>query len=350
MTYTLTVNSTERGVGKTAFALATAEIARERGHDVGYMKPKGTRVRGTHGRTLDDDAVVARDLLDLRHDVDTIEPVVYSATLMEDVLRGDTEPEELRRRVGESHREIAGDADLVVVEGGSDYRTGRVVDLADPEVTKLVDGAAVVLSGYRSVQDVDPALEAYHRFGEAADKLVFNGVRTEFRGFVGDEIAAYLGPEVSVDSLPYRREISGWRPLEVFDEIGAEPLTSVDADVYLERYLVGATSGEVALSTFRRTSNAVVVTGGDRHDVQVAALESPGVDCLLLTGGVRPDGMVVSRAEELGVPVGYLEATTGEAVERVEALLREGRKPGREVVDAMKELMTEHLAVDDLMP
>jgi len=85
-----------------------------------------------------------------------------------------------------------------------------------------------------------------------------------------------------------------------------------------------------ALHYFRRTPRKCVITGGDRSDIQLAALETP-TRCLILTGDLRPSHTVVARAEELGVPVLLVRGDTLTTVSTIDELLgklrvREPRK------------------------
>ncbi len=73
-----------------------------------------------------------------------------------------------------------------------------------------------------------------------------------------------------------------------------------------------------------------MITGGDRSDIQIAALETP-TRCLILTGELRPRHTVLARAEELGVPVLLVAEDTLTTVATIENLLgklrvREPRK------------------------
>jgi hypothetical protein len=63
-----------------------------------------------------------------------------------------------------------------------------------------------------------------------------------------------------------------------------------------------------------------VVTGGYRTDIQLAALETDTV-CLVLTGGVSPNEIILARAREKGVAVLTVPDDTMSAVERFERLL-----------------------------
>ena len=60
-----------------------------------------------------------------------------------------------------------------------------------------------------------------------------------------------------------------------------------------------------------------VVTGADRTDIQLAALEA-STQCLILTGAGEPLPQIISRAEELDVPLLKVEHDTLATVEVIE--------------------------------
>ena len=92
------------------------------------------------------------------------------------------------------------------------------------------------------------------------------------------------------------------------------------AEALLENFVVGAMGEERALRYFRRTPRKCVITGGDRSDIQLAALETP-TRCLVLTGDLRPSHTVIARAEELGVPVLLVRGDTLATVTTIEEMM-----------------------------
>ena len=85
----------------------------------------------------------------------------------------------------------------------------------------------------------------------------------------------------------------------------------------VEHLMVGAMSVDSALSYFRRKPNKAVITGGDRPDIQLAALET-STKCVILTGNLRPSPIILGRAEEVGVPMILVRQDTLTAVEVIE--------------------------------
>jgi BioD-like phosphotransacetylase family protein len=349
---TLLVTSTEAGTGKTAVSLALAQLAAERGQSVGYMKPKGTRLQSNVGKTLDADPMLARDLLDLDAEMHELEPVVYSPTFVEGAIRGGEDSAELRERVKEAFDGLAADRDFMVVEGADDPATGGIVDLTDADVADLLDARVLLVARYEEPGDVDDVLAAAESFGDRIAGIVFNAVSDAAYDDVETEVAPFLdGHDIPVlGVVPAERELSGVTVADLTDELGGDLLADdAGTDAIVERFLVGAMSGESALSHFRRTKDAAVITGGDRADVQTAALDAPGVRCLVLTGGHRPPGAVLGKAAEKGVPVLSVNADTLTTVERAEETVRGGRVRDGHTVEVMERLLHDHADVDALL-
>ncbi len=352
MTRTTLVTSLEASTGKTAVALALARIASDRGESVGYMKPKGTRLESNVGKTLDRDPMLARAVLDLDAEMHDLEPIVYSPTFVEGVIRGREDPAALRDRVEEAFESLAADRDRMVLEGADRYTTGGLVDLTDADLARLVGAETVLLADYERPGDLDEVLAAVDALGETCVGVLFNRVSEgAFDSLEADAIPFLESRGVPVlGALPRDRTLAGVTVPELADALGAEELTGVesDADALVERFAVGAMNAESALEHFRRTRNAAVITGGDRSEIQSAALEAPGVECLVLTGGHRPSGAVLGRAAEAGVPVLLVQSDTLTAVERAESVVRSGRTRDDASVERTRTLLEDHATLDAL--
>ncbi len=351
MTETLLVASTEESTGKTATALALGQLAADRGLWVGYMKPKGTRLQSNVGKTIDEDPMLARELLDLDAEMHELEPVVYSPTFIREAIRGREDPDDLRDTVTERFENLAADRDLMLVEGADTLETGGIVSLTDYDLADLFDAEVVLVASYESADDTDEILAATDRLGDRLAGVVFNSVAdADFDALESDVVPFLEGRNVPVlGVLPRVRDLAGVTVSDLADELGAELLTSAPTDSYVERFLVGAMGGEAALRHFRRTRNAAVVTGGDRSDIHTVALEASGVNCLVLTGGLRPSSAVVGKAEERGVPIMLVQSDTLSTIDRAEDVVHRGRTRDAETVERMGELLSEHADIDALI-
>lgn len=344
------IGSVDGSGGKTAVALALATLAQERGLDVGYAKPKGTRLRSRVGKTLDEDPMLARELLGTDDEIHEMEPVVYSPTFVEGAVRGMEDTDELREQVRESFTTVAEGRDLVVIEGGDSLATGGVVDLTDPQVAALLDAEILLVADYETPGDVDGVLAAADDAGDRLAGVLFNRVTDAQYDDVAADVAPFLEsrgvPALGV--LPRRSELAGVTVDALASELGAERLTDAGGDELVEGFLVGAMGGDAALRHMRRRKDVAVITGGDRSDVLTAAVDA-GVSCLVLTGGHRPSGAILGKAETAGVPVLLLNTDTLTAVERAEDVIHDGRTRDAETVAVMRELLSDHADVETIL-
>ena len=348
---TLLITATEESTGKTAIALALATIAHERGQSVGYMKPKGTRLQSNVGKTLDEDPMLARELLDLDAEMHELEPIVYSPTFIDGAIRGQEDPAELRQQVKTQFEGLAEGRDLMVVEGGGSLSTGGIVDLTDGDIAELLDATVVLVADYTQPGDIDALLAAIEDLGDRLGGVIFNRIAdTAFEELDSDIIPFLESRGVEVfGAVPQDQQLAGVTVGELATELGADVLTDTPTDAYVERFLVGAMGGDEALRYFRRARNAAAITGGDRSDIHTAALEASGVKCLILTGGHRPSAAVLGRAAEAGTPILQINTDTLTAVERAESVVRSGRTRDRQTVETMAGLLTERVDLEALL-
>ncbi|TQQ83578.1 phosphotransacetylase family protein [Halonotius terrestris] len=348
---TLLITATEESTGKTAIALALATIAHERGQSVGYMKPKGTRLQSNVGKTLDEDPMLARELLDIDAEMHELEPIVYSPTFIDGAIRGQEDPDELRQQVKTQFDALSADRDTMIVEGGGSLSTGGIVGLTDADIAELLDARVVLVTDYSQPGDIDSLLAAVNNLGDNLAGVIFNRIAdTAFEELDSDVIPFLESRDIEVfGAVPQDQELAGVTIKELADELGADTLTDTPTDAYVERFLVGAMGGDEALRYFRRARNAAVITGGDRSDIHTAALEASGVKCLILTGGHRPSSAILGRAAEAGTPILQINTDTLTAVERAESVVRSGRTRDRQTVETMAGLLTDRVDINALL-
>ncbi|MFM7910140.1 MAG: DRTGG domain-containing protein, partial [Microcystis sp.] len=89
-------------------------------------------------------------------------------------------------------------------------------------------------------------------------------------------------------------------------------------------------------------------TGGDRTDLQLAALET-STTCLILTGSISPDPLILGRAEDLEVPILSVNLDTLSTVEIVDQAFGKIRLQEQVKVAGIRELMGEHFQIDRLL-
>ena len=144
--------------------------------------------------------------------------------------------------------------------------------------------------------------------------------------------------------IPFREQLQAISVGELAELLDAEFLTLPDKkDDLIEEIIVGAMSVEKALPYIRRVmGRKALITGGDRADMQLIALETT-MNCLILTGNLHPVPEVLHRAEEVGVPVLLIRSNTMEAVEAIDAVMGKTRLGQIKKLEKFEALLEEHL-------
>jgi BioD-like phosphotransacetylase family protein len=349
---TILVSSTEEGTGKTAIAIALARLAQKKGLDVGYMKPKGTRMESAVGKTRDEDPMFAREHLGLDAEMHELEPIVYSPTFVQEAIRGREDPEALRERIVENFEKLSEGKDLMVIEGGGRLTLGGIVDLTDADIAELLDAETLLVSPYNEPRDVDDIIAAAKVLESKLEGVLFNAVGdVAFDGLKDDAMPYLDGRGIdSVGALPRDEELAGVTVEELADSIGAEILTGdVPTDGLVERFSVGAMKASTSLEQLRRSRNNALITGGNRSEVQTTAMEASGVECIILSGGHRPPSAVLGKAKDRQIPMLLVQSDTRTTIDRVEEALRSGRTRNPAAIERMESLLLDTIDVDGIL-
>jgi len=100
-----------------------------------------------------------------------------------------------------------------------------------------------------------------------------------------------------------------------------------------------------ALSYFRRTPNKAVITGAHRADIQLAAIET-STRCIILTGGLPTNDVVIGKAEAKGVPILSVMDDTFTTIDRIEGSMGKTNIREQRKVERVRELMKAEFDMD----
>jgi uncharacterized protein len=342
----LYITSVQSYSGKTAVCLALGKQLQSKGLRLGYLKPMSTQPwRTPDGRLADEDAAFLQRTLNLTVDPTRLSPVIVTPNTLRQRLAGEGD-ESLIDLVRQAAVEMGEDQDILLVEGGADLREGYAMGLSNLFVAQELGAPALVLVRYLSeMQIVDASLAAQFRLGDQMLGVILNHIPEDAQ----DSVQAYARPFLErqgirvLGSLPLVPRLSALSVGELQTLLKAEVLTrTIEPDALIETFTVGAMTLEAALSRFRRQKNKAVITGGDRTDIQLAALETSTV-ALVLTGHLHPSPLVIHQAETVGVPVLLVKDTTMETVDAVEGAYGKTRLGQPEKLHTFLDLMAEHV-------
>ena len=342
----LFVTSVEPHSGKTAVCLALGKQLQAKGKKVGYLKPMSTQPwRTPQGSIGDEDTGFVRRALGL----DAPEsPVIVTTETLHERLRGGFQGM-LLDQIREAAESAGRDVDLLLLEGGASLREGYAMGLSNVRLAEALGAPVlVIVRCHQEMQIVDDALAARYRLGDQLLGVILNHVPDRTGKFLDQIARPFLEKEgVRVlGALPQRQRLSALSVGELKELLEADVLSETyDSEALIETFTIGAMTAEAALARFRRQKNKAVITGGDRSDIQLAALET-STAALILTGNLQPSPIIIQQADSLGVPVLLVQTETMETVNLIEQVYSRTRLGQPEKMEAFMTLMEEHVETE----
>lgn len=344
----LYITSVSPHSGKTSVSLALGRQMQSDGYSIGYLKPVSTQPwRTPDGKIADEDAMFVHSTLGLKGDPIAASPVVVTPSILREQLKGMVK-EDWLKKIQEAAKNAGSGKDVLLLEGGASLREGYVLGLSNLHVAEVLGAPALVIVPYRGEMHlVDDVLTAQFRLGEQLMGILINQAPEEGRDFIDEYARPFLDDKgiQLLGVLPSVPILSALSVGELIELLDAEVLTdSYNPDALAETLTVGAMTAEAALSRFRRYQNKAVITGGDRTDIQLAALET-STTLLILTGNLRPSPLIIQQAESLGVPILLVKDNTMETVELVERAHGKTRLGQPDKLDIFLQLMEQHVDI-----
>ncbi len=327
---TVYVTSMQDFAGKTSLALGLGRHLQRDGFVVGYMKPLSTRVRETWSlgarrpitrEAVIEDAEFVREALGLGEALSDIVPIALTPSLIREAIQNPQAVDAVAK-LDAAYARVAQDKDVLILEGSGNPFKGSLFDLSSPQVTERLDARVIVVLKYDSNLCVDAAAGLPMIYGERLMGVVINGVTRPNIRFVHQVARPILEerglPVFAV--IPEEHLLSSVSVGELVENLNGNVVCCEDKMEALVEYLmVGAMTAGSALTYFRQRPNKAVITGGDRHDLQLAALET-STRGLILTGGQQPSSVVLQRAQEVKVPIIVAEPDTLTTLRMVEPI------------------------------
>lgn len=336
----------ESGAGKTAIALSFALHLQEKGLQVAYFKPK------TAARHLppnqDADAYLLKKVLGLPWETEQIAPlnfesiyifgpsehIRFSAKRMADKLENNLE-------------EISSNTQILLIEGGKYPGDCFSLSLDDLSLAVKWQAPVILVSDLNKDTDLDRLL-FYNNLMQARGVFllgnIFNNIpqailskaREVYRPLLEEKGYRLLG------IIPSQPMLTFPTVAEFREALQGEILTGEEnLGLPVEEIVVGTMTIEGALRYLRRAINKAVITGGDRSDMALTALET-SISVLILTGGLYPDIRVITRAREKNVPVLLVHCDTYTTIGLLQGVVRQIRPDDTKTITLLKEEVIHH--------
>ena len=209
---------------------------------------------------------------------------------------------------------------LTILEAAGSLHEGLLYGLSLGQLAHGLDARVVLVHLWQDSRSVDALLAAKEQLGDHLVGIVLNAVKPDEI----DDLETNVVPALEALGLavfgvmPHSPLLRSVTVGELVRRLGARVICcSERLELLVETLSIGAMNVNSAMEFFRRRRNMAVVTGADRTDIQLAALEA-STQCLILTGAGQPLPQLISRAEELEVPLLKVDHDTLSTVEVIE--------------------------------
>ncbi len=312
---------------------------REENLRVGYIKPVGHRYYLVDGKVTDEDAAFMCQTLQLEEDLDDLCPVMLTPQLVfEHYHEG---AEDLLARVQGAFERVSKGKDLVIAQGAYTSLQGRFFGLSAYQLAPVFGARVILVERFDDAFLADNVLAARDDFGASLMGVIYNIIPPIRESFVEEIIT----PNLEREGIPVLGRVPSDRLLTSINVGDLSKLLEgrvLSGEAYLdnlvEDIVVGAMGQEHALSIFRKRHNLCVVTGGDRTDIMLAAMEAKA-RCLLLSGNLYPSSIILGKAEELGIPVIMVASDTFTTAERADTIIKSARTHEKKKLERLRELI-----------
>jgi uncharacterized protein len=334
--------------GKSLVALGLGLILSERGYKIGYIKPYGKIPLKTGNKVVDADAEFMRNALGIEDLPEIVSPFVATFEKQTNVLKG--KPSDMFADFENAVSSIE-NKDLVLVGGGADLFEGSIFGINSLKIIRHLHARTVIVEPWNGDSSIDSIVGArellagnftgvvINKIPEAAHDHIKRSVRP-FLEKQGIPVFAALHRDILLDSITVR---------QLSEILGGKILCCEEGlDNFIESFSIGAMDVDSALKYFRRTPNKAVITGAHRADIQLAALET-STKCIILTGGMYTNDVIIGKAKSKGVPVLSVYDDTYTAVGKIESVLGKIRIREQKKVLKTKEIVEKEFDLNRLM-
>ncbi len=340
---TLLVASIYDYSGKTLVALGVGKRLQADGFKLGYMKALGSYPVMINDKPVDSDAAFMCEVFGLDDPPELISPVIMTQDIIVQAYKG--EKLQLQEKIIQAHKELSKDKDVVIMGWAGTANQGHLIGVPIRELVKRLDAQVILLYKCQEEIFVDDLLLLRDTLGNSIAGVVLNQIEFPKIDYIKHRIVPFLtrnGLDVLgmflTDPIIMSVTIG-----ELAETLSGKVLCCEHRlDDLVERFSVGAMDVEGALRYFRKVRSKAVITGGDRAGIQLAALETD-TRCLILTGNLYPNDVIITRAEERDIPVMMVPGDTLKVVQLVEDAISRPRIRDRRKIERAIQMVDEEL-------
>lgn len=315
------VGSTVPFSGKGLITLGLGKDLSNKGLKVGYFKPLGKSHQKVEGNIITDRlAYFIYKVLDLKESVENLCPIWFTYELKVKALRG--EVGDLMSEIKRAFEVMSKGKEVMLIGGAETMWLGKFLGISGFRIADTLGAKVILVDKYVGDFLLDSILETKEQLDDRLLGVVINWVKREEEPDIKELVIPWL-EKIGVPVL-------GWLPFDAFltsitvgelsERLGGRIICGHESlDNFVQNYLIGGMEVDKFFEYLRRTPNAAVIVGGDRADIQLVAIEQ-GAKCLVLTGNLSPNEIIISKAEQRNVPIVLSREHTYPTAKRIQEI------------------------------
>ncbi|MFW9823366.1 MAG: DRTGG domain-containing protein [Candidatus Thorarchaeota archaeon] len=324
------LSSLRERAGKSFLSIGFIEKLKKEGKKYAYFKPIGVPKAAFSNKADPDVGFILNTVYKTDHPYDLISPVSIPDAYYVDLVDASKKDDYLQK-IKSAYDKISKDVDYIVIEGNPSIRKFVRTGIDDVSIAQILGIKDLI---YVSIESTDRCIDNFFFTKNYFDfrnigilGILFNKIDFEYiariKEITADHITRYNIPVLGI--IEKSIELFSPRVNEIKEQIGGELINEAATsglNNLVETFLIGAMNAQSALKYLRQVEKAAFITGGDRTDLAMAALDQD-VSALILTGFIQPDMSVITTANEKGIPILLSPSDTYTTMRNLERL-----KPG----------------------
>jgi hypothetical protein len=339
------IASLRKNAGKTTVMVGLAKALNKK---IGYLKPFGDRLIYNKKRLWDYDSALIANTFALSEN-----PEDMSIGFDHSKLRYMYDEKVTREKVLDLAANMAQGKDLLFVEGGRDLAYGISVYLDAVSLARYLGGnLVIVISGDENTvfDDITYVKKNMDLSGINFKGIIINKVQNmdDFKETYLPQIQKIGVPVLGV--IPYQKDLTYFSVSYLSERLFAKVVTGEDKlNHTVKNIFIGAMSVNAALQQpLLKKEGILMITGGDRTDMILVALDYQ-VTGIILTNNVVPPSHIISKATERKVPMLMVPYDTYETARRIDNMEPLMTKDDKQKIELLEKLIRENVNIQEIV-
>lgn len=303
----LYIASTSARAGKTLLTCSMGVLLQKQGYKVGFMKPLGAQLKRVEAGNGDADALIVQEVLGQDVKPEVLTPVMIPSWSSLLVYQHDNKAANTISLIKKSYAQISRGKNLMLVSGTHAAPfSGTFAGMDSITLAKELNLRVLLVERYMDgLVNYDSLLFIRDMLGEKLAGVVINDVpESEFSALNSFMVPFLQENGIRVlGQIPHEPKLRSVRSMDLAYDLGGRIVAgNKHSSNLVEGFLIGTMQVNNFMSHLRSNPHRAVIVGGDRSDLQLAALQGKA-PCIILTGNIGPHELIRAKAEAEGVPL-----------------------------------------------